>query len=490
MKFNLIKSNLTYAVGSIANSAALLLLVPILVRTFSEEEYGSWSLLEVTITLLTALMNVGLNVGLIRHYWFLEQEKQRRELFSTVLITSTVWGGILCTLGSILISNGFHFGLANQPSHLLWVLLISWLESIFNLFLALLRIQEKAQTFIGLSIGRLVLFLCGVILLLHNHSSITSVLIIRFGSSMLALVIAAVVSKEYLIPHFNRGFSRDVLRYSLPLLGSDLAGYILFASDRYILQAYTGLESIAIYTFAYKLATTVDILVNRPFALDWASRRFKIAAEPSQAQQKYADILLFYLVSIVSIALLVIAATPLAYQWFAPPSYQQGSGLVALLIISYMMFGLSQPLNIGIMLQDKTKYLPLISWSAAIVCLILNFWWISQYGMWGAAWATFVAYTTMTMTIAIVSLRLYRIRYRLDQITWILGIGLVGFVGLSYLEQSLHNFSIYLSFGIKLGWLLFLFITSSISAVGFGNIPFTLQTLIVDLKIRHAKNVR
>lgn len=468
MRLNAIKSNITYAVGNIANSATLLLLVPLLVRSMPATEYGSWSIFEISITFLTIVINAGLYVGFMRHYWLVEDKKQRVHLFSTALWTLIIWGGIIVAIGTVLLFLGIKLDLPNAAQNLGWVLVIGWIESIFNLFLTLFRIQERAFTFVALSIGRMLLFLGVTILLLYQTWGVTGVLIARFGATAFVLIIALLTSREYIMATPRMDVLWDMARYGLPLLGSDIAGYILFASDRYVMQTYANLETVAIYTFAYKLATSADILVNRPFAIDWAPRRFKIAADAGNAQQKFATVLSLYLLAVCSVNLVVVAGTPLVYQWFAPASYADGAAIIPILLLTYIIFGLSQPLNIGIMLKDKTKYLPLIYWGAAILCLSLNFLWIPYYGMWGAAWATLIAYTTMTVLITVISLRLYPIRYRLDQISWIVGLSILGYSGLKYLETSLHDTSIYFTFSIKLGWLLFLAAVGLISTISFG----------------------
>jgi len=65
---NLLKANLIYAFGNIANSAALFLLVPYLVNAFTPEEYGAWSIFEIAILFLNMLILTGLDVGLMREY--------------------------------------------------------------------------------------------------------------------------------------------------------------------------------------------------------------------------------------------------------------------------------------------------------------------------------------------------------------------------------------------------------------------------------------
>jgi O-antigen/teichoic acid export membrane protein len=73
---NFLKNNIIFAIGSLANSAALFLLIPFLVNSLSTRDYGSWSIIEVTIMILNTILLLGMDLGLMRVYPFLEKSEQ------------------------------------------------------------------------------------------------------------------------------------------------------------------------------------------------------------------------------------------------------------------------------------------------------------------------------------------------------------------------------------------------------------------------------
>ena len=413
-----LKVNLAYAIGSATNSAALFLLVPYLVNALTPGEYGAWSLLEIGILLLSCFLLAGLDVGLMREYWLLDGEKERARLAGTALIAAVVWGVLLTgLLGAALFVGRWHWDFPGAPYTLGLALGIGLLEAVFALLLTIFRIREKALTFVALSVGRLVSVLGLSIGLVQAGGGIAGALAGRLLASTLSLGVAVVLGRHYLVLKLDWARLRRMARYGLPLLPANLASYVLFASDRYVLQYFSTLEVVGIYTFAYKVATTLDVLITRPFALDWAPRRFKIAAQ-ADAPHKYAQVLLIYLYGGALFSLVVLAATPTVYVWIAPARYWEGMRVVPVILAAYLIYGLSYPLNVGIMLKDQTRYLPLIGWLAAGVCLALNLWLIPNYGMLGAAWATLIAYGVWTGAITWVSLRLYPIAYPGRSILW------------------------------------------------------------------------
>lgn len=414
-----LRANLAYVVGSAANSAALFLLLPYLVSRLSEADYGAWVLFEITILFTSMVALGGLDVGLMREYWGRQEPAWRARLGGTVLVGALVWAAILMTGGILTVVvaapalEGMEWlqrvGVLRGGALLL---MTGTLEGIFALLLTLFRIREEAGRFVLLSFGRMLLFLIGAVGGVSLLGTVEGALLGRFGAALIGAAAALIAVRSYIRLTFEPALFRRVLRYGLPLLPTALAGYVLFASDRFVLDAVATLEVVAIYGFSYRVASTVDVLVTRPFALDWAPRRFKIAVEDAP-HARYSEILVAYVYVTVGFALMVLALAPLAYRYLAPAAYGAGATLLPLLLLAYFLFGLSYPLNIGIMLRDRTALLPFLTWIAAGLCIFLNLWWIPRFGMVGAAWATVVSYGVYSAAIALASLRLYPIRYPL-----------------------------------------------------------------------------
>ncbi len=439
-----------YAIGNAANSAALLLLIPYLINALTPAEYGAWSIFEVTIFLLNLLSLAGLEVGLMREYWFQDDEQWRARLVGNTLMMVSVIGMVIMVGGASLIAGGIDFDLPGAPHTLLLVLAIGWSEAIFTVFLTLFRIREQPITFITLSIGRMALFALFTVGLLEGGFGLTGALGARLIAAVSFITAGLIVGWRWIAWQLDRALIRRIVSYGLPLLPANLAAYLLSTADRYIIQGFLSLENVAIYTFAYKIAAVLDVLVTRPFALDWAPRRFKIATQP-HPEQKYAQALLIYLWVALGFALAVMALTPLLYALIAPPVYWSAMGLVPVILLAYIIYGLSYPLNIGIMLKDRTRDLPVIGWIAACCCLALCFWWIPAFGIAGAAWATVVAYMLWTGFIAIDSLHLYPVVYPWQQIGLIVSMGVIAYGGL-WLSETWFSPTHPLVAGLRLTW--------------------------------------
>ncbi len=445
--------SLVYAIGNTANSAALFLLIPFLINSLSLAEYGVWSIFEVTISLLNILTLAGLEVGLMREYWFQDNEHQRARLVGSTLITVSSIGTAITLIGTGIVLGGFDLDLPEAPLSLLLVLIIGWSDAIFTIFLTLFRIREQPATFVTLSVGRMTLFVTLAIGLVVSGFGLTGALAGRLLATVVLIGVGLIFGWPWIVWQADLSQIRRIVSYGLPLLPTNLAAYLLFAVDRYTMQGFLSLEDIAIYTFSYKIAAVLDVLITRSFALDWAPRRFKIATQPNPAQ-KYVQILLIYLWVAIGFALVIIALTPLLYALIAPRSYWPAMDLVPIILLAYIIYGLSYPLNIGIMLKDRTRDLPVIGWLTTLCCLGLCIWWIPAFGMIGAAWATVVSYTIWTSLITFRSLRLYPVTYPWALIGGMIGVGVITYGGL-WLSSSQWGMATDVgAITLRLGWVL------------------------------------
>jgi O-antigen/teichoic acid export membrane protein len=462
MSSSLIKNNLLYVIGSAAQSLAVFLLVPYLINSLSSDEYGAWAIYEIAIVFLNMFLIAGMDTSLMRQYWYLEGEEERKRLVGTVLTAVLGWSLFLFTIlglsaGQIMSQLESKFSVSYSTFEaLLLVLAISSLEAIFFLLLNLFRIREQADKFVSLSIGRMILFLFASIAGVQIFGGVTGALLGRLAASIIGLLLAVILTRSYIRLHFSFSEAKKLLSYGLPLLPTSIASYILLASDRYILGSVSTLEAVAVYSFAYKVAQVLDIMVTRPFSIDWAPRRFKILTLP-YPKKKYASALVLYIFSAAFMGLAIIAVMRPIYYLVAPQEYFPGMTVIPIILAANIIYGLSYPLNVGIMIKDKTKYLPIIGWVSAFFCLLLNFWLIPRFGFVGAAWATLFSYIVWTGGITLASMIIYPISYPIRSLLLVVSSTVLVYAVYSFLDITFPGINVYFLSLIKAASLLIIF---------------------------------
>jgi O-antigen/teichoic acid export membrane protein len=466
-------ANGIYAIGSLANSAALFLLIPFLVNNLTVDEYGAWSLLEIGILLFVMLALPGLETALMRKFWSIEGDQKRIQLNSTLFWFVMIWGGFLVLVGSgLAILFSASITIPGSPVTIILALLAGHLEALVGVLLTIFRVREEAWKFSSLSILRMIVFIIGSMILIWDGRGLTGAVLGRVIAGVIAIVVGISIGFRNFAWSFSWSSLLEMARYGLPLLPTKGAQYVLQASDRFVLRYFTDLSVVGIYSFAYKIAAGLDILIIRPFAIDWGARRFKIEtyADPSK---HYARILLIYTGISLFTALILLSIVPELYELLAPESYKAGMAVVPVILAAYVVYGLAYPLNIGMMVRDKTVYAPIIGGIATIACIVLNLVLIPRFGMVGAAWATLISYVIWTGGITLVSQYFYRVEYRFKEIFLLIVGTIIGYGGIWWIDQiGLGTNYFLLPILIKFIWVLLIFLPIVYSILRMEGIRF------------------
>jgi len=111
----------------------------------------------------------------------------------------------------------------------------------------------------------------------------------------------------------------------------------------------------------------------------------------------------------LGLAVAVLGRELLMALTFKNPSFWAGAPVIPWVVLAYLFHGAFLLTSIGIGIEKKARYYPLITAAAAAANIGLNLALIPRFGMMGAAWATAAAYALMAALGAIISQRLYPI---------------------------------------------------------------------------------
>ena len=92
-------------------------------------------------------------------------------------------------------------------------------------------------------------------------------------------------------------------------------------------------------------------------------------------------------------------------------SYCQGLGIIPIILAAYIWNGIATNMALGMHVSKKTGWLPIATGIAAVVNIILTFILVPILGIYGGAWATFIAYAVSAIILWYISSTLYPIPY-------------------------------------------------------------------------------
>ena len=90
--------------------------------------------------------------------------------------------------------------------------------------------------------------------------------------------------------------------------------------------------------------------------------------------------------------------------------------MVPIILLAYLFYGIYVNLQVGLYIEEKTKYFPLITGAGALVNVATNLLLIPVLGIVGAALAVLASYMVMAAGIFIFAQRFYKIEYEYGKI--------------------------------------------------------------------------
>jgi O-antigen/teichoic acid export membrane protein len=133
-------------------------------------------------------------------------------------------------------------------------------------------------------------------------------------------------------------------------------------------------------------------------------------------------------------------------------AYWQSTEIVPLILLAEFFPGAYSIFILGLQLEKKTIYLPVITGIAAVVNIASNYALIPIFGMIGAAWAAVFAYAAMAASSYVISQRQYQIDYE-----WLRLGKLAGVVAALFAIERIFTISFFGRIGLLLAFPIALF---------------------------------
>ena len=384
-----------YTAGIILGKVASFIMLPIYTHYLTPADYGILELLGMTIDVIGMITGVGLVSGLFKFYSTAETTPEKHSVISTSalgvvgLATASSFVGFLVApeLSRLV------FGAAVDPLYLRLFFVIYFLQNFEYVPFLLIRAEGRSGLFVTLNTLKLLLTLSlNILFVVHLHMGVRGVLI---GGIIAGSVVALGLS-TYLIRRVGLGFSlhwfRQLLAFGRPIALWSIGSFVLVFSDRYFLNHYVSTAAVGIYSLAYKFAFMLSALAHSPFEMIWDAERYEIAKQPD-AHRTYARVFLYMNVLLGLVGLAISLFVKDFLRVMSDPAFLSAYRLVPLIVAAQVVFTWGGFWNFGILITGKTRAMGEGAIFLVVVTMALNFALIPRFGMFGAAWATFIAYS-------------------------------------------------------------------------------------------------
>ena len=372
-----------------------IILLPILTKTLSIEEYGIWAQIIVTIGLIPSVILLGLPYAMVR---FLAGAKRREEIqegyysiYAIVLCASLVVSLVLFSSSRVIAEILFD---DNQTivRILSIILFIECLNSIQFNFFRTFQQMKKYASFVFIQACLNVILVAYFVL--SSYGIIGAAIGILITRSLVFLIMSSFIVAEISvkIPRFTN--MKDYLAFGLPTVPGSLSSWVVNSSDRYVIGILLGTAFVGYYSPGYTLGNILQMFAA-PLGLILPAILSKLyddcKIEDARMVLKFS-LKYFLLLAIPASFGLSFLSKPLLMILSTSEIASEGYLITPFMAVGAVFFGVSVIVNQIIVLVKKTKIMGYIYILAAILNFGLNLALIPYQGIIGAAIASLVAY--------------------------------------------------------------------------------------------------
>ena len=256
----LLKNTSILAISNFSSKLLVFLLVPLYTNILSTEEYGTYDLIMSTIQFVTPFFTLNITDGVLRYLMEKAVVKKEVKIIGFKYIVLSNIGVVVC------LSINHYFNFWPRLKELELYVFLYFFFYVFNqLFIQTAKGQEQVKalgiagiisTVVSLvsNILLLVIFSCGL------KGFFTAYIL---GQALSALYLYNMTSYyDDISVHVNKYLEKDMLKYSLPLIGATVGWAVNNVSDRYIVTWLCGLAVNGIYSVSYKIPTIINMVQN------------------------------------------------------------------------------------------------------------------------------------------------------------------------------------------------------------------------------------
>ncbi len=380
-----------YAIGNLGSKILTFVMAAVYTHFISKSDMGYYDLCLTVIFLIVPFVTLQLRDGAFRFLLETQDQDQRGKII-TFIYKSLVSSVVVSLVATFLLAM---FTSINYLWYCFGLLIVmSLFEVITQVARGLGNNVEFVAAGIISSFGILLFSLVFVVILPWGITGIFIANILARAVALVYLELRLKIIATYF--KFNvdiKQVSRDLIKYSLPLLPGSLCWWLTGSSDRWFINYYLDLEVNGVYAVAFRFNSIIYIL-SIIFYQAW--QETAILQYNSPDRNKFFSKMFNSYIGIQAILITAYAfSLKIIYPLIIDEKFQESVNYLYLMGISAVLFSLSAFFDMGYQCaKDTSRTLPAIV-LAAIVNIVCNFILVKQLGVYGAIATSIITYTVL-----------------------------------------------------------------------------------------------
>lgn len=396
---NFIKSSMIYSVIGALPFVAGIILIPFFTSTLTTDQFGVNALYFSLITLFQVIINYCLDMYIgVRYFDYMNDPAQLKKHIGSVFSIAIFYGllviAVILALGPRVYQYVFGPNLSLYPWGI-FTILTAFFNGIIKCYSSLLINQQRPLAYLWINATNFILIVVTTLTLLYLYPyTLNGPVLGRLLPSIFSgIVVLILVNNRYGIT-LDRSFIKKIVLFTTPLVIYAFLNWGIFNIDRFIIvKVLKNVTYVGIFDISSKLALALELIcaglasaINPRVFIRWKENKSR---ESDKDVMKYYNG--FMAVVLLAIPLLVFSAPILIRLFIHKTVYYEATQYLMILSLGFIprvhMYMYITPLYY----YNKTSYLPRAFLFASAFQLTLTYVLVSLYGLWGAAWSSFLA---------------------------------------------------------------------------------------------------
>lgn len=383
------KNFILFFIANFMPKAITFFMVPLYTYCLSTEEYGTVDLFITSIQLLLPILTIQVQDAMLR--FSMEKNNNKGDVF-TIGLRIVFFGGLLLFLGC---TAGRLLGLIKLENIYVVVFFVMYM---LNAFRSIASYFCRGIDKIGvLTVSNvtltLVTMLCNLLFLLIFKMGVLGYLMSLCIGNLVCACILFFGAELYKYIHFSvsdKGLTKKIVIFSMPMIFSALSWWVNTSLDKYILGYFCGTSAVGLLAVAYKIPSVLSLFgttIANGYSIS-AIKSFDENDSDGFLGNSYAviNMLFVFICSVLMLTNMYLSKLLFSKDFFVAWKY------VPPLLISALMSQLSLTCEQYYIALKKTNIVSITAVAGAIINIILNILLVPAYEAYGVAVATAVSF--------------------------------------------------------------------------------------------------
>ncbi|MDD1782452.1 oligosaccharide flippase family protein [Enterovibrio sp. ZSDZ35] len=391
MKSNLFKGSLIYVSGSILTSLVPFILLPILTRYLSQEDYGQLAIFQTLISFVSAFAGLSVIGSVSRKYFEIKDEEEKLANYNGGAIVILLISSLIITLIFFLFQNEIRPLIGIDVDYIYMSILISSCSFLIQLRLTQWQIRENPFSyflFVALQgLANLIITIIAVVIMEEGLDG-------RVYTQAIISIILSIWSLHSLKVNGLLAFSKisietlsEKISFGVPFIPTVVGGLLLTMIDRYVISQKFGLSEAGIYMVAAQLSSVFAIVfhaINKAYS-PWLFKTLTL--DNYSDKVKIVRLTYCYFALLLVVAVLMFHLSPLIVNLIVGQNYSESAFLLPWLVIGQIFVGMYLMVTNYIFYVKSTSILSIVTLTSGGVNVFLLIVLLERFSLSGAAYA-------------------------------------------------------------------------------------------------------